>query len=65
MINKERAEIICLACGRVLGEVERRENQLRLVKSDRPVMMKMVEGRVFCCRCGGRGFIEHRMLEAS
>jgi hypothetical protein len=65
MQKKERADIICIACGRVLGEVERREQGLALIQSERPAMLRVVEGRLFCIRCGGRGFVEHRMLVAS
>lgn len=65
MQKHEKADIICIACGRVLGEVERRANRLALVQGERPVMLRVVEGRLFCTRCGGRGFVEHRMLVAS
>jgi hypothetical protein len=65
MSKNERADIICIACGRVLGEVERKEDHLTLVQNERPVLLRVEEGRLFCTRCGGRGFVEHRLLAAS
>lgn len=65
MQRRERADIICIACGRVLGEIECKENRLALVQSERPAMVRVVDGQLFCTRCGGRGFVEYRLLAAS
>jgi hypothetical protein len=65
MLSRERSEIVCLACGRVLGEVEVRNGALVLVENGRPRAFRVVNNRLFCTRCGGRGFVDYRMLAAS
>lgn len=65
MLSRERSDIVCLACGRVLGEVEVRNGALVLVQHRRPPAFRVVNNRLFCTRCGGRGFVDHRMLVAS
>ncbi len=62
---RERGDIVCLACGRLLGEVEWNGKRLRLVERDVPNQFRLVEKRMVCLRCGGRGFVDHRMLAAS
>lgn len=65
MLSRERSDIVCLACGRVLGEIEVRNGALALVENGRPQAFRVVNNQLFCVRCGGRGFVDYRMLAAS
>ncbi len=65
MVSRERSDIVCMACARILGEVEWRGGALRLVASGRPALFEIVDGRMICGRCGGRGFVAHHLLAAS
>lgn len=64
-MKRDQAEIICMNCGRTLGEVERRQGRFHLVQSERPVLLRVIEGRMMCRHCGGRGFIEGRLLASA
>ncbi len=58
-----RAEIHCLNCGRFLGEVERdAQERLHYIPPERRggpfALLRRVDRRFTCGRCGGRAFIE-------
>ncbi len=65
MATNETADIICMNCGRLLGEIAQREAGLMLVKRPGAPILRVANGRLECIRCGGRGFIEGRLLVAS
>jgi len=52
MLSRERSDIVCLACGRVLGEIEVRNGALTLVENERPQAFRVVNNQLFCTRCG-------------
>ena len=65
MLRNERADIICLNCGRSLAEVELTEGRLRLLEQDEARRnLRVASGQLWCVRCGGRGFVERRLLAA-
>jgi hypothetical protein len=61
MPRADQADIICIACSRTLGAVERRDNRLALVRTERPILLRLVSGRPVCVHCGGRGFVERAL----
>lgn len=57
-----RGEVVCLNCGRFLGEIESADGRLRMVRAGTGgVLPRVVSGRLRCGRCGGRAVVEqHR-----
>jgi hypothetical protein len=64
MRSRTHTDINCSTCGRLLGEIERLENGLRLLPLESPSLLRHNEGRLFCARCGGRAVFDARMLQA-
>jgi hypothetical protein len=62
---RERADIICMNCGRTLGEVEQQAGSYRIVDGNASTRFRLVRGQLLCLRCGGRGFVEGRMLASA
>jgi DNA-directed RNA polymerase subunit RPC12/RpoP len=54
-----RADVICLNCGRDLGEVQGESGRLRLLRPGAGGITPVVRGRRLACgRCGGRALVE-------
>jgi DNA-directed RNA polymerase subunit RPC12/RpoP len=61
VMHRERAEVACLICGRNLGQIEQRNNRMRLIAPpDSANSAELVRKRgvgMTCGRCGGRALV--------